>query len=501
MVETLLIHGGWLWTGSDGDSLIEDGAIACQGQHITAVGNYTELKTRFPGARETGSKSAIVLPGLINSHHHGRGIDPQMLGSADASLEVWLAGRNGEPVVDPYLDTLWAAANLLARGVTTVVHFVLTPDADRALEHASARLRAWQDAGIRVALGLDIRQQRFWGYEQEEQFLQGMAPAHSRQARLQQEKRRILTGAEYLDVFEELQQRHSTAVDTRFFFAPSGPQWVQDETLSLIAAESESRGIPVHTHALETPYQREAAQKLYGVPLVAHLEQLGLLGPLTSLVHAVWVTENEIQLLAASGTNVIHNPGSNLRLGSGISPLPAMLDAGINIALGTDGFTLGEDDLLAEARLAYHLHRWPGVTAPQPARQQILKALTAGAAAVTPFGAEIGTLVPGAFADATVVDLEAAGAPYVSADVSPLEVLLQRASGRHVLATIVSGEVLAENGSPTRVDLPELARELARSVRHGSRELGDSLAAATREHYRDRWDAASVVPHWPRNGK
>lgn len=500
----LLVRGGWVWLGPTAaaeDDLLEDAAVVCRAGRVAEIGAYADLRVKYPAAREIGTDKALVLPGLINAHHHGRGIDPVMLGSADAALEVWLADRAGEPLVDPYLDTLWAAANLLARGVTTIVHFVLTPDPRRALEHAEARLRAWRDAGIRVALGLDVRQQRFLVYEDEERLLAGLPPEVAAEVGRQERGRQPLSGSEYIDLFEELANRHSGVPNASFFLAPAGPQWVTDETLGLIAQHSREHGTRVHTHTLETPFQREAARRLYGGSVVEHLHSHGLLGPRTSLVHGVWLSESDIGLLAATGTNVIHNPGANLRLSSGVAPVPALLEAGVNVALGTDGFTLSQDDLLTEARLAYQLHRRPGRAATNPTPRSIMHAMTAGAAATTPFGDDIGGLKVDAAADLTLIDLGAATRPYMAPGVDPLEACLLRADGAHVMATVVAGEVVAENGKPSRMDMPALAEELRKSVHHRPREFSGAVAAAIREHYQGRWEPSLANTHWPLNSK
>ncbi len=508
----LLLQGGWVWTGSETNlpplacpsptntGLLADTAVYCQHGRVAQLGSLAELRAQHPEANVVGSPTALILPGLINAHHHGRGVDPVLLGSADNCLEAWLADRAGEPLVDPYLDTLWAAGNLLARGVTTIVHFVLTPDPPQALPHAEARLRAWRDAGIRVAFGLDVRQQRVLAYEEEAALLANLPPDLAAAAAENEANRRPLGAEEYLTLFDELSARHTDDV-TRFFLAPAGPQWVTNRTLDLVAEHSRVHGTRVHTHALETPYQREASKRIYGRTAVEHLRELGLLTPRTSLVHAVWVSEADIELLAASGTNVIHNPGANLRLSSGIAPVPALLRAGVNVALGTDGFTLSHDDLLAEARLAYHLHRWPGRAGDGPTGRQIVHAMTAGAALTTPFEDNLGTLRIGAPADITVIDLEAATQPFMVPGVDPLDALLQRVDGSHVLTTVVAGRVVAENGAPSNIDMKALAAELASTAVGRNRVLSSAMAVATKKHYQGRWNPSLVTTHWPHNGK
>lgn len=487
----LLVEGGWAYAEQEGaggaGALLKDVAVACREGKIVEIGAPGELRRRYRGARSVGGAECLILPGLINAHHHGRGIDPTMLGTPDASLEVWLPSRGGEPLVDPYLDTLWAAAQLLSVGVTTVTHFLLTPPGADVKQHLEARLKAWRDAGIRVALGVDSREQRHLAYEDADSLLASLPAAAAAELAATRPQRGGADIDEYLATFEAVRGEHAGDELAAFFLAPSGPLWTTDESLRRIADYSRENGVPVHTHTLETPYQREAARRIYGRSMVEQLDSLGLLGSHVSLVHGVWLSETDIGTLAESGTNVIHNPGSNLRLASGVAPIPALVAAGVNVAIGTDGLTLGRDDLLAEARLAHQLHRPPGVAAPRFGAADALAAITHRAAATTPFGERIGALRVGAAADLTLVDLAAAGAPYVHEGVSPLEVLLNRADGSHVAATIVAGEVLARNGRPTKLDLSEIAAELTRSVQHRSRGLSGALSEAAAQHYEKRW--------------
>lgn len=497
-VSSLIVYGGLIWPGPS-EPLMKDGAVLCKDGRIVQLGSYKVLREAHPDAREVGDLNALVMPGLINAHHHGRSLDAVNLGTLDDWLEPWLLGRMLEPTVDPYLDTLCAAANLLARGVTTVVHYQATRNAAMAIDEAEARLQAWNDAGIRVAFGLDLRQIRQLVYENEQDFLMKLSENNiSVEANVA--SRYVMSGEEYLRIFEEIKQKNFPRDQTRSFLAPSGTQWLTDETLTLVAEYARANEVRIHLHTLESPYQKQAGHFLYGRSIVEHLGQKGVLSPNTSLVHAVWLTERDISLIADTQTNVVHNPGANLRLRSGIAPIPQLLAAKVNVALGTDGFTLGDDDLLAEIRLAYHLHRLPGVVAPPISLEQVLNMVTEGAAQVTPFAGEIGLLRPGFFADFTIIDLEKLAHPFAHPSLDPLHLLVSRGSGKHVIATIVNGEIVAKNGRATLVDSNAITEQLVASMEVRTELPSSQLTKAAIEHYKQWWNPNEEVSYWPRNG-
>ena len=119
--------------------------------------------------------------------------------------------------------------------------------------------------------------------------------------------------------------------------APSGPQRCTDEMLAGSAALAEELDLAIHIHVLETRMQAVSAQKMYGETLPEHLAELGFLSPRVSFEHGIWLTPGDIELVAAHGVTIVHNPVSNMKLGSGICPVPDLLAAGVNVALGTDG--------------------------------------------------------------------------------------------------------------------------------------------------------------------
>lgn len=313
----LLVTGKYVWTGQE---LLSDAAVLCEGDKIRAVGPSASLEASWPDARRAGGPEAMVLPGLINAHHHGNGLTSFQRGVADDALEPWIAALRSAPTVDPYLDTLQAALGLLAGGYSSVALFQsASADVVAARTQAAARIRACLDAGIRVALGLSLTQQNFYVYGPDPEGLPALTG---------------LDTASYLWLLAELHRDYANEPRVSIFAAPSGPQWVSDEAWAAIGAWTREHEVPLHTHCLESPLEAEYAQREYGGSVVRHLDELGALHTHTSLVHGVFLTAEELGLMAQRGTSLITNPGSNLRLRCGVSPVLAALAADVDVALG-----------------------------------------------------------------------------------------------------------------------------------------------------------------------
>jgi cytosine/adenosine deaminase-related metal-dependent hydrolase len=240
-------------------------------------------------------------------------------------------------------------------------------------------------------------------------------------------------------------------------------------------------------HLLETPYQKEYAERRTGgIGAVAHLDRLGMLGPRLTLGHAVWVTESEIARLAETGTCVCHNCSSNMRLQTGRAPVNALLAAGVPVAIGIDEAGINDDrDMIQEMRLVMSAHRDPGHRPARPGAAETLRMATEYGARTTPFGAYIGTLAPGKAADMALVPMRALAHPYLDERVPVLDAVLQRTRSGGVATVIVAGEVIYDNGRFMRVDRDAVLAELGAAL-HAP--LGDAEFAR-------RKTSAELMPH------
>jgi 5-methylthioadenosine/S-adenosylhomocysteine deaminase len=217
---------------------------------------------------------------------------------------------------------------------------------------------------------------------------------------------------------------------------------------------------------LETPYQKEYARRRTGTTAVKHLEKLGLLGPSMTLGHGVWLTEEDAEIVAATGTCLCHNCSSNFRLRSGMAPVNTCLSNGITMGMGMDEAGINDDrDMLQEMRMVLRTNRVPGLRQDEvPSCPDVLRMATEHGGMTTAFGAKIGKLESGRFADAVMVNVTRAFYPYQDDNVPTLDALLQRAKTDSVDAVFVNGNKIYENGKFTRVDREKVLAELAEAL-------------------------------------
>jgi cytosine/adenosine deaminase-related metal-dependent hydrolase len=485
-----LIRGRYLLQDADPDvHLIEDGALFQRDGLVLEVGPYVELRRRHPSVEELGSPRHLVMPGLVNAHHHG-GLSSWLLGCADGPLELWLAEMWARRDVDPYLDTLWSAWRLMRAGVTTVMHnYVrwILPAGEALAADADRILRAHGEAGLRAAFSIGMRDRHRVVYGDETEFLASLPPglAAALAARLGSAS---LSGRDYLALCEHLHGRYQGAEHSRvrLLLSPANVQWCSDRLLDDIKQCATKLGAGVHMHLDETRYQHEWALRALGATPTAHLHRLGVLGPEVSCAHAVWLTEDDLDLFAGTGATVCHNPSSNLRLRSGTANVRAMLRRRIPVALGVDSNALDDDhDMLRELRLAALLHGGMGHEGDGLTPAALLRMATAAGAAACRF-ADVGTLAVGKRADAVLIDLERLADPApLDPDVPLPGLLLARATPGHVDAVVVDGDPVLRDGRPTRFDADALTRELrarlARPLGSAERERRE-IARALRPH-------------------
>jgi cytosine/adenosine deaminase-related metal-dependent hydrolase len=474
-------------TGRDSALVLDDAAVYQENGTIVEVGLFAELAATYQPDEILGSERQVVMPGLIDAHHHV-GLTPFQLGSPDYPLELWFASRYAARNVDFYLDTLYSAFEHLESGVTTVHHLTsrLGPASDWA-EAAEKVLKAYQDIGLRVTFSMMVRDQNRLVYGPDDAFVASMPAeiAGDVDAWLKSQTVPLDT---YLHLMDELLQRWggNGAERVRFQLTPANLHWASDETLLRLKAWSAERGTGMHIHVLETAYQRAYAYRRAGVSAVQHLDQIGFLGPEVTLGHGTWLSNDDIEILAATGTRVCHNPSSNLRLQSGIAPLNRLSERGIVTALGIDEAGINDDrDIWQEMRLALKLHRVPGIGARVPTASEILRMATEHGALTTQFGAEIGMLEPGKAADMVLIDWDSIAQPYLDPAVSVVDALVQRGRPAGVRTAIVAGEVVLRDGRSTRLDKAALMAELAASLR----------APLTAAEQRRREVAPLLLPH------
>ncbi len=456
-------------TGRTATEVIEDGAVFQRDGTIVAVGPYRELLAAHgaEAGEVVGSSEHIVFPGLVNSHHHV-GLTPFQLGSPDYPLELWFASRLGARDVDRYLDTLYSAFEMIESGVTTVQHLHGWAPApvSRVAAVAEQILKAYRDVGMRVSYSFALRDQNRLVYEADEAFVRRL-PADLGAELAAWLRALAIPVDEQLGLFADLWARWNREERIRIQLAPANLHWCSDEALQAVEGCSARYGVPMHMHLLETAYQKEyARRRTGGKTAVAHLRDLGLLGPRLTLGHGVWLTRADVDLLAESGTMVCHNASSNLRLRSGIAPLNHLTAAGVRVAIGLDEAGINDDrDMLQEMRLVLRLHRVPGFADVVPTPAEVLRMATEHGALTTGFGTRIGTLGPGKAADLVVMRWDSIAYPYLDPAVPVVDALVHRGRTTGIETVLVAGEPVLRDGRFTRVDKAAALKALAASLR------------------------------------
>ena len=432
-----LIAGGLVVT-LDGDRrLIEDGAVAVRGSRIAAVGPAAEIGTRFTAREVIDAGGRIVMPGLINAHTH-----------AGDSL---FRGLFEDLPLEPWLERLWvverrflrpdtvrigarlAFAEMIRAGITTALDMFWHPEAGAA---------AARELGLRLMTGPI--------------YFDGDAPDGIAQGERTARGRELLRELAADPLLHPCVLPHST-----YTVSPASLAEARD-----LAAEL---GVPLSTHASETAAEVGLVADRHGRRPPGHLDRLGMLNGSTVLAHGVHLEPEEMDLLAARGTTVAHCPLSNLKLGSGIAPVPEMRAAGVGVALGTDGPVSSNDldlwpVLRLSALLAKGTHRDPSLL---PARD-VLAYATRDAASALGLGDEIGTLEPGKRADLILID---ADRTHLTPLYDVYSHLIYAAGRADVETVMIHGRVVMRDRELLSVDegraiedVRELAREIAAST-------------------------------------
>jgi 5-methylthioadenosine/S-adenosylhomocysteine deaminase len=331
---------------------------------VAAVLPTAEAHRAWPDADHVDLPGHVVLPGLINAHTHS----PMTLlrGYADdIELNRWLkdhiwpaeqAHVGSEFVRD---GTRLAIVEMLRSGTTCFNDMYFFAD---------ATIEACLEAGMRASAGLIIVE---------------FASAWAENADA------------YFERGQQLHQRYAHENLISFTLAPHAPYTVSDETLGRIADRSAELELPVHMHLLETEWEIRQSEQLHGMHPVSRLERHGLLNHRLQAVHMTQLSAADIERFSAAGGQVVHCPQSNLKLASGLCPLAALLDAGINVALGTDGAASNNDlDMLAEAQTAALLAKGLAGDAQAVDAFQALEMMTINAARALGMESRLGTWSP-----------------------------------------------------------------------------------------------------------
>ncbi len=436
MSTLLLRHADLLVTMTTDDEIpmrIGDGGIFARDGMIEQVGPTSDLPQQADQVIE--ARGMVVLPGLINTHHHlYQTLTRAVPAVQDATLFAWLktlypiwAGMTSDAV---YTSALVGLAELMLSGCTTASdHLYIYPNDCRI------------DDEIRAAQEIGIRFQPCRGAMSLGESQGGLPPD------------RVVEDEDFIleDTRRVIETYHDPqpGAMVRIVVAPCSPFSVTPDLMREAAALARAYGAQLHTHLAETVDEETFCLRKFGRRPVAYAEELGWLGADVWHAHCVHLNQEEIELFAKTGTGMCHCPSSNMRLASGIAPVRAMLDAGVNVALGVDGSASNDSShMLAEARMALLLQRVSGDPAALSA-EEALRMATVGGAQVLGRD-DVGSLTPGKAADFVGWRLDRLD--YAGALHDPLAALVFCAP-QQVDLSVINGRVVISDGQLLTVDL------------------------------------------------
>ena len=466
---TTLFHDALILTLDDQDTVIEGGYILVSGERISEVGRGPYVGPIVPDRRIDGH-NRLIAPGLINAHTHSQ--SSTMSGFGDRMSHpafMWLtqAHTSRRTPDEIRLSVLLTAYACLTSGTTGVIdHF---PGQRFSLADMDAVLSAWSETGMRAVLGM-----RFFDGTFGDIF--PSAPiANEIQSRI--DKVELLKPhpiSELSDVMGSTIRKWHGQPRLSVFPAPSNPDRCSDEALMLCAELADAYDTGIHTHLLETKKQQDLAQFRYGTTMVRHLADLGVLSDRWSCAHSIWLTDDDIRLMAEHKATAVLNPESNSRIGTGLARIPQMHRSGVPLAVGTDGASCNDNLVMHEAmRALATAHRsserdsarW--ITA-----SEVLRMATVGGAGALR-QAPLGRIAPGFIADLVVYRLDSPWWIPVNDVVSQL---VFAETGASVDSVMVDGRMVLENREVLTFDAKSLmdeVRSMTQSLRRRNADLFD----------------------------
>ncbi len=450
--------------------IIEDGAVLVEGKYVRATGRFAELRQLHPEAAVVGDGQQLVLPGLIDAHSHGRGLSPLQKGVPNDFLENNLFDWAFMPVLDPELITALCAVRHIRNGSTLIHNNAFDTTGSGAADQAATTIKAYLATGIRLAYSPGVRNIDRLVLDTDG-FLATLPAELRAVAEPLARTDSKLIEEEYFALFAELYRTYQSE-DTRIFLSPSWAQACTAEFLIRAKEEADRLGkIPIHMHCLQTPVQKAFSLRKYGKTAIAYLADLGLLDENTVLAHSIWVTQEDIRLMAEHNVAVTSHPSCNLGMRNGITPVYELLRQGIRVAVGMDDKTINDDeDIIMELRMMHKLHRVPGYRLDTPVLDAftVLEMATGHAASVVGFAGKAGALRPGMLADLIVVDLDRMlNSPWMSDQTGIADIFIHRALGTDVASVIIGGRLVMEDRKITTLDEEALYREVRKAADKG----------------------------------
>ncbi len=449
----LLVLGGTLVTARADGLVIADAGLAISNGSIVELGSREAVQSRFKAPRTIGAAGALIFPGLVDTHTHLYQTLLKGLGD-DLPLMEWLDACTlpSIPHLTPrmcYVAAALGCIESLRSGCTTIFDYMVD-HADTQVYDAI--IQAFDDVGIQGILGRGLR-------DRQTEVVQVPLPGIDAQ-------------------FADCARLVDTYGPRRVWLAP-GATWALEET-SLRAARrlANERGLRISLHTDEVTFDSDESRRRFGQRTVPFLDRIGFLGPDVLHAHCVQLTDEDCQILARHGACVSYNPVSNMYLGSGVPPIPRLLDLGVTVSLGADGAASNNSQDMLEALKVGAL--LPKVAWRNPAvftAADAVRLATSGGAAALGRG-DFGMLETGKRADLFILDpLHAKSIPVHD----PVSTLVYSSGEVNVRTAIVGGRVVLDDRRIVGVDEDSILRE--------AQTLAEQLAqaAGTRQRLAGRW--------------
>jgi cytosine/adenosine deaminase-related metal-dependent hydrolase len=424
--------------------------VLIEGDRIAQIAPTIEAEAEIIDARDH-----LLIPGFVDAHTHSTGVLEKASYEA-LPLEIWMlyvSPPTWQKPLNPrihYLCAAVAAIEAAKHGTTTIQDdLYVSPHNTPAVFDAVAQ--AYTDVGIRSSISYSAINKPLY---ETIPYLSELLPDQIKQILTSGPQ---LSDDEWVTMFKDLYQAwHNKNGLVRIILSPNAPQRVSSDLLERIAELSQDYDLPINSHMLESRTQAVTGPEFYGESIIAYAKRHGILTHRTTVAHGVWLDPHDVELIAAAGATVSHNIVSNHRLCSGIAAVKNLMDAGVNIALGSDGMeTFNLFHVLKATGLVHSLTDTDYQTYPKAA--DVLKWATLGGAKSTLMHQEIGAVAEGMKADLVLYDLNTIS--FTPRYQLPIH-LVYSEQGESIRKVMINGKLIVNDGKLLTMDERAILAEL-----------------------------------------
>lgn len=420
------------------------------------------------GAAVIDARHRLLHPGLINAHTHGPGNLAKGLHDR-WSLELLLTASqwvgSGRNLEDKYLSAMIGAAEMVLKGCTAAYDLAAEFPLP-SVEGLSAMARAYEEVGMRCVLAPMVADLSFF------EAIPGLMDRLSPSLRKEVESFKLAPWKATTKQMKKALQKWPFE-KVHLALAPTIPHHCSDAFLVSCRDLAREYDVGLHTHVAESKLQVIAGYQRYGTSLAAHMDKLGLVSDRFTVAHGVWLDDDDMKRLGDRGASVAHNPGSNMRLGSGLADMRGMLTRKVNVGIGTDGANCSDNQNVYEAmRLASLASKVQGPDVEKwVTTEEALRAATEGGARALGLGRQIGRIEPGYKADIVFLDLHHINWIPIN---DPVNQIVHTEDGSAVHSVMIGGRMVVENRKLLTVDLAKLAAQAAASQARRAAPMGEA---------------------------